>query len=151
MRDSIKKLLLVSLGTLSLIIGVIGILIPLLPTTPFLLLAAACYIRGSKKFYNWLIKNRWLGEYIKNYQDDRGIPFNVKIITVIILWSTIITSSILFVSNLIIKIILFIIAISVTIHIIRIKTLVKKKKRIAKIYFPSLLFKNNILIIFKPI
>ena len=128
MRDSIKKLLLVSLGTLSLIIGIIGILIPLLPTTPFLLLAAACYIKGSKKFYNWLIKNRWLGQYIKNYQDDRGIPFKVKIITVIVLWSTIITSSILFVSNLIIKIILFIIAISVTIHIIKIKTVDKKKK-----------------------
>ena len=123
MRDSIKKLLLVSLGTLSLIIGVIGIFIPLLPTTPFLLLAAACYIRGSKKFYNWLIKNRWLGEYIKNYQEGRGVPFNVKIITIIVLWLTIIISTIVFLSNSIIKIILFIIAIVVTAHIIKIKTL----------------------------
>ncbi len=123
MRDSIKKLLLVILGTLFLIIGVIGIFIPLLPTTPFLLLAAACYIRGSKKFYNWLIKNRWLGEYIKNYQEGRGVPFNVKIITIIVLWLTIIISTIVFISNSIIQIILFIIAIVVTFHIIKIKTI----------------------------
>jgi len=127
MRDSIKKVLLVISGTLFLVFGIIGIFIPLIPTTPFLLLAAACYIRGSKKFYNWLIKNRWLGDYIKNYQDGKGIPFNVKIITIIVLWLTIIISITLFVSNLIIQIILFIIAICVTIHIIKIKTLKRKE------------------------
>ena len=121
MKDSIKNGLLVTSGTLFLALGVIGIFIPLLPTTPFLLLAAACYIRGSKKFYDKLIKNRWLGEYIKNYQDGKGIPFKVKIITITVLWLTIITSIILFVSNLIIQIFLFIIAIVVTNHIIKIK------------------------------
>jgi uncharacterized membrane protein YbaN (DUF454 family) len=127
MRDSIKKGLLVVSGTFFLVLGVIGIFIPLLPTTPFLLLAAACYIKGSKKFYDWLIKNRWLGQYIKNYQDGEGIPFKVKIITIIVLWLTIIISTILFVSNLIIQIILFIISMGVTIHIIKIKTLDKKE------------------------
>jgi hypothetical protein len=126
MRDSIKKGLLVTLGTLFLAIGVFGIFIPLLPTTPFLLLAAACYIRGSKKFYDWLIKNRWLGEYIKNYQDGKGVPFKVKIITITVLWLTIIISTILFVSILIIQIFLFIIAIGVTLHIIKIKTIDRK-------------------------
>ena len=123
MKDSIKKGILVSSGTLFLFLGIIGIFIPLLPTTPFLLLAAACYIRGSKKFYNWLIKNKWLGEYIKNYQEGKGIPLNVKIITIIVLWLTIMISIIIFVSNLIIQIILFFIAIGVTIHILTIKTL----------------------------
>lgn len=123
MRDTIKKGILVTSGTLFLILGIIGIFIPLLPTTPFLLLAAACYIRGSKRFYIWLIKNRWLGEYIKNYQDGRGVPLNVKIITIIVLWLTIIFSTFIIVSNFIIRIILFIIAISVTIHITKIKTL----------------------------
>ena len=125
MIDSLKKFLLVTLGTLSLIVGIIGIFIPILPTTPFLLLAAACYIRGSEKLYNRLIKNRWLGEYIKNYQDGKGVPLKIKIITIILLWSTIIISTILFVSNLIIQIILIIIAIGVTIHIFKIKTLKK--------------------------
>ena len=126
MRDSIKKGLLVTTGTLFLTLGIIGIFIPLLPTTPFLLLAAACYIRGSKKFYDWLIKNRWLGGYIINYQDGKGVPFKVKIITITVLWLTIIMSIILLLSNLIIQIILFIILIGVTIHVIKIKTLDRK-------------------------
>jgi uncharacterized membrane protein YbaN (DUF454 family) len=123
MKKSIKKALLVTSGTLSLGIGFVGIFVPILPTTPFLLLAAACYIRGSKKSYNWLIKNRWFGEYIINYQEGRGIPLNIKIITIIILWITIIISSIIYLSNLIIQIILLIIAIIVTIHLIKIKTI----------------------------
>ena len=122
MKDSIKKGILVSSGTLFLFLGIIVIFIPLLPATPFLLLTAACYIRGSKKFYNWLIKNKWLGEYIKNYQEGRGVPLNVKIITIIFLWLTIMIS-IIFVSNFIIQIILFFISIVVTIHILTIKTL----------------------------
>jgi uncharacterized membrane protein YbaN (DUF454 family) len=128
MRDNIKKGLLVTSGTFFLVLGVIGIFIPLLPTTPFLLLAAACYIRGSKKFYNMLIKNKWLGEYIKNYQEGRGIPLNVKIITIIILWLTIIISTIIIASNFIIQIVLIVIAIIVSIHIIKIKTLVRNYK-----------------------
>jgi len=122
MKESIKKGILVVSGTFFLFLGIIGIVIPLLPTTPFLLLAAACYIRGSEKFYNWLIKKKWVGKYIKNYQEGRGVPLNVKIISIIVLWLTIIISSIIIVSNFIIQIILFIIAIGVTIHIIKIKT-----------------------------
>ena len=125
MKDFIKKGILVVSGTFFIVLGVIGIFIPLLPTTPFLLLSAACYIRGSKKFYNWLIKNKWFGEYIKNYQEGKGIPLNVKIISLIVLWITIILSTIVIVSYFLIRIILIIIAIGVTIHIMTIKTLDK--------------------------
>jgi len=122
MKDFVKKGILVVSGTFFIVLGVIGIFIPLLPTTPFLLLSAACYIRGSKKFYNWLIKNKWFGEYIKNYQAGKGVPLNVKIISLIILWITIIFSTIVIVSYFLIRIILIIIAIGVTIHIMAIKT-----------------------------
>ncbi|MBS4538796.1 DUF454 family protein [Clostridium sp. D2Q-11] len=74
----IIKGILVFIGTLSVILGVIGIFLLLLPTTPFLLLAAACYIRGSKKFYNWLISNRFFGKYIKNYSEGKGIALKTK-------------------------------------------------------------------------
>jgi uncharacterized membrane protein YbaN (DUF454 family) len=123
MKDSIKKGILVTSGTFFLILGFIGIFIPLLPTTPFLLLAAACYFRSSKRFYNWLIKNKWLGKYIKNYQEGRGIPLNIKIISILVLWLTIILSTFIIISNFIIQIFLFIIASGVTIHIMTIKTL----------------------------
>ena len=129
MKDIILNRILVGLGTFFLIIGIIGIFIPILPTTPFLLLAAACYARGSKKFYNWLINNKWLGEYIKNYQEGRGIPLIVKILTITLLWITIAFSTIIIVSNFLIQIILIIIAIVVTIHILTIKTMQKKIRK----------------------
>ncbi len=129
MKDIILKRILVVSGTFFLTLGIIGIFIPILPTTPFLLLAAACYARGSKKFYEWLINNKWLGEYIKNYQEGRGIPLTVKIISVVFLWITILFSTIIIVSNFIIQIILIIIAICVTIHILTIKTITKKIRK----------------------
>lgn len=126
MKHTILKAILVGSGTFFLVIGIIGIFIPILPTTPFLLLAAACYARGSKRFYNWLINNKWLGEYIKNYREGRGIPLTIKIILILLLWITIIFSTIIIVSNYFIQIILIIIAIGVTIHILTIKTIKKR-------------------------
>ena len=125
MKDTVTKGILVISGTFFLVLGIIGIFIPLLPTTPFLLLTAACYIRGSKKFYNRLIKNRWLGGYIKNYQEGKGIPLTVKIISIIFLWITIVFSTVIIVANIFIRIILIIIAIGVTVHILTIRNLEK--------------------------
>ena len=89
MKSKIINGILISFGTLFLIIGLIGIIIPILPTTPFLLLAAACYFKSSKKFYNWMMNNKIFGNYIKNYLENKGIPIKVKLISVIILWFTI--------------------------------------------------------------
>jgi len=121
MKNVILSKLLIFSGTFFLIIGIIGMFIPILPTTPFLLLAAACYAKGSKKFYHWLINNKWFGEYIKNYRERRGIPSSVKIISITMLWITIAFSIFIIVSNLLIQIILIIIAVGVTIHILTIK------------------------------
>ena len=71
--------LLISAGTVSVLLGILGIILPLLPTTPFLLLAAASYAKSSEKFYNWLINNRFFGNYIRNYREGKGIPLRVKI------------------------------------------------------------------------
>ena len=68
------RFLLIIAGTIFLVFGIIGIFLPILPTTPFLLLAAACYARSSKRFYNWLMNNKWFGNYIKNYNEGRGVP-----------------------------------------------------------------------------
>ena len=67
-------------------LGIAGIFLPILPTTPFLLLAAACYMRGSEKFYNWLMNHPKHGEFIKNYREKKGIKKRVKIQAVILLW-----------------------------------------------------------------
>jgi len=82
----IRNLLLIITGTLSLILGIIGIFIPLLPTTPFLLLSAFCYLRSSKTLYNWLIKHKLLGTYIYNYMTYRSISERAKISAPVSLW-----------------------------------------------------------------
>lgn len=92
-----------------------------LPATPFLLLAAAFYARSSQRFYNWLMNNKWFGNYIKNYHEGRGVPLKFKIFTIALLWITILTSIYFIINNFWIEIILIIIAIGVTIHIITIK------------------------------
>ncbi|WP_448376304.1 YbaN family protein, partial [Fervidobacterium sp.] len=109
-QSSFLKWLLIILGTFFVAIGVIGIFVPLLPTTVFLLLAAACYIRSSERFYYWLINHRWLGTYIRNYREGKGIPLKTKIFTISILWLTITLSAIFAVKSLIVRVILFIIA-----------------------------------------
>jgi len=116
------RYLLIFSGTFFLAIGIIGIVIPILPTTPFLLLAAACYARSSKRFYKKLIQNKWFGNYIKNYQQGKGIPLKVKIYAITLLWATILASSLLFFTNLLLKILLISIAVLVSIHILTIKT-----------------------------
>lgn len=117
------KYLLITVGTLSVALGFLGIFLPILPTTPFLLLAAACYCRSSQRFYCWLINNRWLGKYIKNYRDKKGIPHRAKIYIIALLWITILASVIFVVDLLAIRILLILIATGVTVHILRIKTI----------------------------
>jgi len=120
------RYMLIIAGTIFLGFGIIGIFLPILPTTPFLLLAAACYARSSQRFYNWLINNKLFGNYIKNYHEGRGVPLRFKIFTISLLWITILISIYFVIKNYWIKIILIIIAISVTIHILTIKTYKQK-------------------------
>lgn len=83
------------LGSLALALGVLGIFLPLLPTTPFVLLAAACYARGSHRFYEWLLSNRTFGPIIMEWERHRSIPYRTKI-TAIALMSTTLAISIVF-------------------------------------------------------
>jgi uncharacterized membrane protein YbaN (DUF454 family) len=120
MSEKLKRQLLLAAGTLSLAIGIVGIVVPILPTTPFLLLAAGCYLRSSPRFYNWLMGNRFFGAYIRNYIEGRGIPVKVKLFIIIILWATI-SISIWLVANWIVTIVLLIVAVGVTLHVIFIR------------------------------
>lgn len=121
--NKIKNLLGVVFGIIFVVLGVIGIFLPLLPTTPFLLLAAALFIRSSNRLYNWLINNKYLGNYIKNYREGKGIPYRAKVVSIMMLWITIIYSAVFVVQRLFVKIILVTIAILVTLHILSLKTL----------------------------
>lgn len=119
---NITKTLLIAAGTISVVLAVLGMLLPVLPTTPFLLLAAYCYGRSSERFYHWLINNRWFGSYIRNYREGRGMTLRHKWITLSFLWLTIGISAVLVVEHWLLRILLGLIAVGVTIHLVRIKT-----------------------------
>ena len=77
--SNLSRWALIIIGSFFTGLGILGLFLPLLPTTPFLLLAAACYIRSSERFYNWLINNKWLGNYIKNYLEGKGVSLKAKV------------------------------------------------------------------------
>jgi uncharacterized membrane protein YbaN (DUF454 family) len=107
-------------GFLALILGIIGIVIPILPTTPFLLLASAAFAKSSQRFHKWLLNNKVLGFYIRNYKEGKGMPIKIKILTLSLLWLTIMISFFL-ISLLWVQILLICIAIAVSVHIILIR------------------------------
>ena len=119
---------LIAAGTIFVGLGTLGIFLPILPTTPFLLLAAACYARSSKRFYNRLINNKWFGAYIKNYREGKGIPLKVKVYTISLLWITILFSAFFFISIFWVRVVLILIAVGVTVHVLIIKTYRQKKE-----------------------
>lgn len=130
----IKKTIYIFLGTLSLVLGVTGIFIPVLPTTPFLLLASVCYLRSSKTMYNWLINNKMLGKYIYCYMNYKAIPKTTKIGAIIFLWLTL-SISILLMQSMYIKMFLVLVGIAVTWHVTTIKTLsVEELKELNNLY-----------------
>ena len=117
------KVLLIILGSISLALGVIGIFVPLLPTTPLLLLAAALYFRSSPKLYDWLLNHPRLGTYIRNFREHRAIPLRVKIVSVSLVWLTMGYCIIAVVEPLWLRIALALLATAITIHILSFKTL----------------------------
>lgn len=121
MTARLMKMVLVACGSIAVALGVIGIFVPLMPTTVFLLLAAACYARSSDRFYRKLIENRWLGSYIRNSREGRGMTRRQKIVTLLSLWLGIGASMIWSVEAAWVRVILALIASGVTIHVARLK------------------------------
>jgi hypothetical protein len=121
-RNAVKRKLWVIAGTICVGLGILGVFLPVLPTTPFLLLAAFCYGRGSERFYSWLVDRSRFGVYIRHYRQGLGIPAGQKIFTLALLWLTIGATALLAVTAWWLRALLALIAVGVTIHLLRIKT-----------------------------
>jgi uncharacterized membrane protein YbaN (DUF454 family) len=120
--SSFRKAVFVVAGTISLGLGALGIFVPVLPTTPFLLLSAALYYRGSERMHRWLLNNKLFGNYIRNYKEGRGMTLEAKALTLCLLWTTICYSAFYLVTMTALQIVLFVIASGVSIHILTIPT-----------------------------
>jgi uncharacterized protein len=84
--DHAARLMLISAGMICVGLGAIGVIVPGLPTTPFLLLAAYCFARSSEHFHSWLLNHRWLGSYVRNFEEGRGMTRRAKGITLLLTW-----------------------------------------------------------------
>ena len=131
--ESGKKLqrsIYIVIGLISLALGVVGIILPLLPTTPFLLLSAALFAKASPRLYHWLHTNPLFGEYLRRYRNKEGIPLEMKLGILSILWITLAGSAFLAIppEKWYIRIFLLLVGMGVTIHILKIKTHVSQRE-----------------------
>ena len=122
---AVKRILLIIAGYASLFFGIVGIFIPLLPTTPFLLLAAACFFRSSKPLYRWITHHAIFGNYIRSYMLFGAVSAKTKIIALVFLWISIGYLSLYIITIIWVRILLIAIAAGVTIHLVRLRTLTK--------------------------
>lgn len=117
------RIILIICGWIFVGLGIIGVFLPVMPTTIFLILAAGCFARSSEKFYYWLINNKYLGRYIKDYMEQRGMPLRAKIVAITMI-NVVIGYSVFFaVKTLWVQVLLVIIAVSLTVYLISIKTI----------------------------
>lgn len=119
------KYIYILFGSIFVFLGVVGIFLPLLPTTPFLLLAAALYVRSSERLYSWLLHQRLLGPYLRNFMERKAIPLHAKIIAISMMWATMLYCTFFLIPLVWVKILMTAIACGVTIYILSFKTLRK--------------------------
>jgi len=117
-----RKWLLEICGLAAVGLGVFGIFLPLLPTTPFLLLAAACFLRSSDRLYDWLIHHRWFGRTIRQYREHKAVSLQTKLATLLLLWITLAISGMV-IDVLWLRLVLLLVGIGVTWHVSSMKTM----------------------------
>ncbi|MBZ9571095.1 YbaN family protein [Methanobrevibacter sp. TMH8] len=121
-----KRTLFFSLGVVLVGIGAVGVALPVLPTTPFIIAAAACFGKSSKRAEKWISNNRYFGSYIENYKNKQGVPIDVKRNSLIFLWIMLIISAFI-INKPIMFIVLAVVGIGVSIHILLLKTKIEEK------------------------
>jgi len=118
-----RRALFTACGLAAVGLGLLGIILPLLPTTPFLLLAAACFIRGSERLHDWLINHRRFGPLIRQYREHHAIPLRTKWATLLLLWATLIFSGLFVLEALWGRLLLLAVGMGVTLHLLSMRTM----------------------------
>ena len=120
--DHAARLMLIAAGLICVGLGALGILLPGLPTTPFLLLAAYCFARSSEHFHNWLLNHRWFGSYVRNFESGRGMTRPAKATTLLVMWLSFGVTIVLFVPVVWGQASMFLLAVAVSVYIMRLPT-----------------------------
>jgi hypothetical protein len=121
-KNLILRVILLTVGSLALLIGTIGIVVPGIPTTPFILIAAACYIRSSERLYRWLITNRFFGPVIITWREKRGLTLQTKIVTFLLVWGLLGGAALFLVESIFMRGLLIGLAMVKTLVLLRLRT-----------------------------
>jgi len=119
---SLKKAIYLIVGSISLAAGLVGVFLPVIPTTPFILLSAGCFLRSSERLFHWVVSNETLGPTIQNYHEGKGITKNTKIRAIVMMWLTISLSVYFFITNTYLIALLYVIAIGVSVYLFKLPT-----------------------------
>lgn len=117
------KWILTILGLLALGLGILGIFLPVLPTTPLLLLAAALFLRSNRGLYDWLLNHPRLGPYIRNFLEHKAIPLKIKVLSVSLVWITLLNCAIFVADHWAFRLFFIVLAAAISVHILSYKTL----------------------------
>ncbi len=118
----ISRHILLACGWLALGLGALGLAIPVLPTAPFVLLAAACFLRSSERLHGWLVSHPVFGHHIEDYLAGRGLRVRTKVVALTTLWASVLLSVLVFVPLLAADVAIVAIALAVTVYILRLPT-----------------------------
>ena len=117
------KLRYIIFGTVSLVFAFIGVVLPVIPTTPFVLLSAACYYKGSERLHGWLSRNEVFGPIIRDYEEHGGMRKATKIKALTIMWMAVLASALLILDTLTMRAIVVLVAVIGTVSMLKIKTI----------------------------
>ena len=119
------KYLIAVFGIISLGLGILGVFLPVLPTTPFLLLASFLFLKSSPSLYRWLMEHPRLGPYIKNFMVHKSLPLRVKVVSVSMVWITLLYCAFFVAGHWALSLLFILLATAITVHILSYKTLKK--------------------------
>jgi hypothetical protein len=117
-----KRIAYVVLGTVSLALGLIGVVLPVIPTTPLILLSAWCYYRGSKRFHDWLINHPYLGKIVAEYSGEEGMKRGSKIKAIAFTWAAVLLTAAFVLESTTMRVIIILIGCIGTFVVLRLKT-----------------------------
>ena len=127
--SGVARCILMAVGIVCVGLGIAGVFVPLLPTTPFLLLAAACFVRSSDRLHHWLMTNRWVGDHIRNYMEHRATTQATKVGSITMLWCALALAGALFTQSWVVRSLLFLIGVGVTAHLATLRTIRRESDR----------------------
>ena len=120
--DHAARWMLIAAGMICVGLGALGIVLPGLPTTPFLLLAAYCFARSSEHFHSWLLNHGWFGSYVRNFEEGRGMTRPAKGSTLLVMWLSFGITIAFFVPVVWGQVSMFVLAVAVSTYILRLPT-----------------------------